>query len=91
LWSSLAEDVQADEQRKQELKAMQMTIADEIRQEGKVEALHGVLLRQGQKKFGEADASTLQTLRSITDEGRLERMSDAVLDAHSWNELLAVS
>ena len=74
---------------------MHMTIADEIRQEGKVEGkvetLRDVLLRQGRKKFGEADATTLQTLQSITDAGRLERMSDAVLDAHSWGELMAVT
>lgn len=74
---------------------MQGTIVEEWllqgQAQGKVAALHDVLLRQGRKKFGEPDTATVQTIQAITDVGRLERMSDAVLDAHAWNELLAVT
>lgn len=98
MWSALAVELQADEQRKQELKAMQQTYADVLHQqgkaegkaEGKVEGARAVLLRFGRKKFGEPDAATLQTLESITDVERLERLSDAMLDVHSWTELVAV-
>jgi hypothetical protein len=90
-WSQLAVEVQADEQRKQEIRAMQGTMVEEWLLQGQGEALRNVLLRQGRKKFGEPDAATLQMIQAITDVGRLERMSDAVLDANSWNELLAVT
>lgn len=48
-----------------------------------------LLLRQGRKRFGEPDAATVAALEAITDLDRLERMSDAVLDAPGWTELLA--
>ena len=57
LWWLLAEEMQANEQRKNEVKAMHMTIADEIRLEGKaegkaegrVEGVRALLLRLGAK------------------------------------------
>jgi hypothetical protein len=93
LWSALAEDMQADEQRKQELKAMHMTIADEIRlegkAEGKAEALREVLLDLGRQQLGEPDAATLQALESITDVDHLKRMTRVLLQTKSWIELVA--
>jgi hypothetical protein len=48
-----------------------------------------VLLRMGTKKFGPPDTATLATLEKIEDLGRLEQMAERLLDASSWQELLA--
>ena len=94
-WTALAEQLQADEQRKRELNAMKTTAADvlrfEGRVEGRVEGARSMLLRQGRKKFGEPETPTLQKLLSITDVDHLERLSDALLDAKSWQELISVA
>lgn len=94
LWSSLVDEIQVSEQRKQELKAMQMTIADEIRQEGKVEgkaeALREVLLDLGGKQFGEPNPDALRDLQAINDPERLKRMVSLLLQVHSWSDVLAV-
>ena len=105
-WQALAEQIQADEQRKREAKHMGFTIADAIRQEGKEEGMAKgmakgkiegkiegkleTLFRLGRRKWGEPDAATLQTMQSICDGERLDRMSDAIIDAKSWPELLSV-
>jgi hypothetical protein len=61
------------------------------RQEGLVEASHRLLLRQGARRFGPADAATEATLRAIRDVDRLERLGDAVLTAASWPDFLATA
>ncbi len=48
-----------------------------------------VLLRLGQKRLGAPDEATVLTLNKIRDLDRLERLSDAILTATSWQELLA--
>ena len=59
------------------------------RQEGRLEESHRLLLRQGSKRFGAAEATAETALRAIDDLDRLERMADAVLTAASWQEFLA--
>jgi hypothetical protein len=56
---------------------------------GDLRTSHRLLLRQGRKRFGPADEATESALTSIQDLDRLERMSEAVLSATSWQELLA--
>jgi hypothetical protein len=94
-WQQLAEQVQSDERRKREAKMIGMTIADAIRREGKAEGkAEGKLeavLRQARKKWGEPDAQTLQTIQAISDDGRLNRMIDAMFDVQSWADLLNVT
>jgi hypothetical protein len=58
-------------------------------EKGRVEAYHQVLFRQGWNRFGPPDAATEAALRAIRDLDRLERMADAILTAHSWEEFLA--
>ena len=57
--------------------------------EGKAKEARAILLRQGRKRFGPADASTTATLAAINDIERLERMSERLLDVQDWAELLA--
>jgi predicted transposase YdaD len=64
-------------------------ILDEGRAEGRAEGVRNTLLRQGHKRFGPADAATQEALARITDLGRLERMSERLLDVATWEELLA--
>lgn len=59
------------------------------RMEGLVEASHRMLLRQGHTRFGKPDSTVEAELRAIRNLDRLERLADAVLTAHSWQEFLA--
>ena len=76
---------------------MGRTIADSYRDEGRAEGLEkgqakGIqltLLRLGRRQFGEPDSATVDALRAITDLERLGRLSDALLSATSWSDLLA--
>jgi len=60
-----------------------------IVEEGELKAARRILLRQGRKRFNEPDAATKAALEAITNVARLERMADRILDASSWQELLA--
>ena len=62
---------------------------DEGRLEGDLRTSHRLLLRQGRKRFGPADAETESALTSIKDLERLERMAEALLTVNSWQELLS--
>jgi len=61
------------------------------RAEGRVEARQDDVLLLGRRRFGEASAETESALRGIADADRLARMIAALLDASSWEELLATS
>lgn len=60
-----------------------------ILDEGRVEAMHKTILRQGRKRFGSPDDATAATITAIEDLPRFEILSDRLLDVHSWRELLA--
>ncbi len=47
------------------------------------------LLLLGRRRFGDPSAETEIALRGIADANRLARMIAALLDASSWEELLA--
>lgn len=59
------------------------------KKEGAIEELRKILLRLGEKRFGPADPATQAALAGITDLDRLERMSERMLVAAGWEELLA--
>jgi hypothetical protein len=56
--------------------------------QGQLQAVRQMLLRLGQKRFG-AEPNAEPRLNAMTDLSRLERMADRVLDAASWDDLLA--
>jgi len=60
-----------------------------ILDEGRVEEAIKIILRQGRKLFGPPDEATLATLTATDDLDRLELLSEQLLDARSWQELLA--
>jgi predicted transposase YdaD len=59
------------------------------RAEGVLRARLEDLLLLGRRRFGDASAETENALRGIADADRLARMIAALLDAPSWEELLA--
>ena len=60
-----------------------------IVEEGKVEDRQEVLLQLGRRRFGMPNPTTEMTLRGIADRDRLARLTDALLEVSSWQELLA--
>jgi hypothetical protein len=57
------------------------------RDEGRIEEARGLLLRQGSRRFGEPDATTVATIEGIRDIDRLEALCDRFVDpsVRDWN------
>lgn len=63
-------------------------ILREGREAGEVAAERRVILRQGTRRFGTPDAATTAELNKLSLP-ELEILTDKVLDAENWAELLA--
>ena len=59
-----------------------------IEEGGYIKGEQDLLLRQGRKRYGPPDETTVAALRAIKDLDRLGRFADAVLSVGSWRELL---
>jgi hypothetical protein len=57
--------------------------------EGEIEEAQRILLRLGRKRFGPAKAGIKAKIETITHLDQLERLADGILDAKSWNDLIA--
>jgi hypothetical protein len=66
-----------------------MTWLDEI-EEAQIKSNKRSLLSIGRQKFGEPERKDENALNRIKELARLERMIDAILEAKSWKELLAI-
>ena len=58
------------------------------RKEGKVEEAKAILKRQGTKRFGKPSRKIAARLEAVDDLKQLETLTDRVLDATSWDDLL---
>ncbi len=58
-------------------------------QQGALQEAKETLLRLGPKRFGEPQAATVAAVEAIDDLGRLKRLRSSLLDAASWEDLLA--
>jgi predicted transposase YdaD len=58
--------------------------------EGRITGEQRLLVRQGTKRFGEPDATTLAAIEAIRDIERLEALGLRIVDSdvHDWNSLL---
>ncbi len=56
---------------------------------GKVTAAHRMVFIIAGKRFGPAPGATEAALQGITDQDRLDRMTDRLLDATGWDDLLS--
>ncbi|HEY8505824.1 MAG TPA: hypothetical protein VIL46_14660 [Gemmataceae bacterium] len=66
-------------------------IVEEGEAKGRIAEAREMVLRQGQKRFGEPDEAVRSALLAVTDRGRLERMNDRLWDgaAKDWSDLLS--
>jgi len=68
-------------------------VLDEGRQEGELKGrlveAQSVILRLAGKKFGSLPSTAEGAVRALTDRERLERMTDRIFDASTWDDLLA--
>ncbi len=64
---------------------------DEGRVEGRVETLCDVILRLGRLRFGEPRPVQRRQIETLHDVSRLQSLSDRLLAASSWSELLAAN
>jgi hypothetical protein len=60
-----------------------------ILEEGAAKQSHKLLLKQGQKRFGEPTVAQAERLKGIEDLDRLERLAVRLLEVGSWDDLLA--
>ena len=60
----------------------------EGRAEGALEAMRRIVRRQGEQRFGAPPPETDALLNRIGDRQRLERMTDHILFAADWMDLL---
>jgi len=67
----------------------EVSASDYYTEQGEIRALKKMLLQQGRRKFGSVDEETEESLRSIEDLERLERMGTEILTSESWHDLLA--
>jgi len=58
-------------------------------EKGMAKGLQNTLLRQGRNRFGPVSDEIEERVRSIQDLGRLESLTDRILEIHSWDELLS--
>jgi len=61
------------------------------RRQGRIEGARKVLLRLGRIRFGRLDKATRAAIEAIDDPQRLEHLSERLLTATSWADLLAES
>jgi predicted transposase YdaD len=64
-------------------------IFEEGEAKGRLEDARGTVFRQGRLKFGEPDPGTVAAINVIHDLEQLHRMADAILNAKSWDDVLA--
>lgn len=64
-------------------------ILEEGEQTGRIRELHRMILRQGRRRFGEADETVRGQIEAILDIETLEDLSEQLVVVSSWAELLA--
>lgn len=88
-WRDLAAAVEDVATRREEVRAMGMTIAQGYFLEGRLDERRRTTLKFGRRHLGEAPPEVVAALEAIDDVDRLGRILDRVLDAPSWDDLLA--
>jgi hypothetical protein len=64
-------------------------ILEEGDQTARFKELHRTILRQGRRRFEEADEATRQRIEAMRDIERLENLSEQLVIVSSWDELMA--
>ncbi len=78
-----------------EVRAMAKTFFDDGVEKGietgERKALQETILRQGTRKFGPPSGDAQSHIHSLSELGQLQDLSDRMIDAKSWDELLQVA
>ncbi len=64
-------------------------ILEEGEQTGRIKELHRMILRQGRRRFGEANETMRLQIEAMRDIERLEDLTERLLIVSSWDELMA--
>ena len=64
---------------------------EEAEKLGEIKGARKLLIRQGRIRFGRLDKATRAAIEAIDDLERLERLSERLLTATNWSDLLAES
>ncbi len=59
-------------------------------EKGKITGARTILLRLGEVRFGKPDKSIRAAIEAIDDLDRLEKLTERILSAKSWRELIAI-
>ena len=65
------------------------SLAEKLMSEGEVKGKQDVLIRLLRRKFG-LSSSDEKTIRSVTDESKLDAAAEAVFDAKSKDEIFKI-
>lgn len=91
-WWDMTEAMVEEQARLTRLREMQKKIAESFRREGREEGAtlnaRETLLRLGTRKFRPPSAEIVETVNRIEERSRLEEMTDRVLTATSWEEIV---
>ena len=60
----------------------------EILEEGRADEARQILLRLGTRRLGPPDRDTAAALAALVDIERVERMTERLLDATTWSDVL---
>lgn len=96
---AIAQDVASDAQKREEVRNMVETYADQLlaegarkgKLEGSAEHARKIIMRFASRHLGTADANVEAALNAIVDLDRLDRIIDRSSEAVSWTDLLATS
>jgi hypothetical protein len=66
-------------------------VYQDILAQGKLEEARSILLSLGRKKLGQPDEQVLARIEGLTDLEHLNLLIEHILDASSWDELLAAT
>jgi hypothetical protein len=73
----------------QGVKAMQQsTTYQGILEDGRIDEARRIILRQGRKRFGKPSAAVQAKIEGRANLDQLERLTDRILAASNWQELL---
>lgn len=95
-WRGVLEQALTDRGRQEEFEMVEKSYAQvtfergeaQGERKGQLAALQRVILRLGRRRFGEPTPEQQARLEAIDSPDRLERLSDEIMDAASWDDLL---
>ena len=89
-WPSLQKTIEASvqmDEHRQEIFEMRRTIADMLKDEGRIEKSQQTFIRQLQRRFGDVPDELLSTIGATNDPQQLDEWLDQVVTAETLDEV----